>query len=150
MTDRHAWDKEALHSYRCRRCGMVKTNAQAKTQDYGRPVQWTVTFERDGVCVVGKTPPCPGRLPGDPEPGHDTPAPAAGPTAQPEAPHKQDPKPYIHRGGCAFCAHWYKSKCTHPGYPMPLPYDQARDDLERCGRNARWWERAGDTWPTKT
>lgn len=31
-------------------------------------------------------------------------------------------------------------RCTHPGYPVPTPFDQARDDIERCGPRGAWWE----------
>jgi len=131
VSDRHAWDKQGPHLYAFRRCGMVKTHTEEKSPDWGRPSRWIVSFERAGTLSVGATPPCVGHLPGE---GQD------GPAAQDQAPVVTDPAPYIHRGGCAFCRWWSKARCTHAGYPLPLPYDQARDDLERCGPAGAWWE----------
>jgi hypothetical protein len=53
------------------------------------------------------------------------------------------PTPDPHRGGCAFCQYVDPQRrmlCTHPSYPVPLPFDSARDDLERCGPRGRYWE----------
>lgn len=47
-----------------------------------------------------------------------------------------------HRGGCWFCL-WISDgtprRCTHPAYPIPLPFLAARDDATRCGATGAYW-----------
>ena len=48
-----------------------------------------------------------------------------------------------HQGGCFYCrwAQWAgKLRCANPGYPVPIYFDQARDDEARCGPRGAWWE----------
>lgn len=62
-TPRHAWEKLAVHHYRCTRCGMDKTNAILPEPDARGWAQWQAQFSRDGETWTGTTPPCPGTLP---------------------------------------------------------------------------------------
>lgn len=45
------------------------------------------------------------------------------------------------QGGCFYCQHVEPKRmcCTHPGYPVPTPFYEARDDVERCGPRGAWW-----------
>ena len=47
-----------------------------------------------------------------------------------------------HQGGCFFCRYVEPKgmRCTHPGYPVPTPFYDARDDEARCGPRGAWWE----------
>lgn len=60
---RHAWEKLAVHHYRCTRCGMEKVNAILPEPDARGWAQWQAQFSRAGEASAGATPPCPGVLP---------------------------------------------------------------------------------------
>lgn len=155
---RHAWDHLAEHHYRCRRCGMTRTNVWRQSGPWPDQGQWVAVFAgADGTRTEGRTPPCggapavvaPAPPPAPPPWSLTIPAPTGGlrpvraflpllagpPDAAAEAYRAWLAAPRTPRGGCASCAHWWAQRdyCRHPRLGAhPVPAAAARE---------------GDGWP---